>query len=93
METTEKKPEQGQKMVKIKLFKGSGKYADDVFVGLNGETYKIQRGVEVEVPAGVAEILEHSAQQDALTSERLEKLAEKAQHICHSRGPERIRTA
>ena len=82
MAMTEKKPEQGQKMVKIKLFKGgSGKYADDVFVGLNGETYKIQRGVEVEVPAGVAEILEHSAQQDALTSERLEKLAENAQHI------------
>ena len=28
MAMTEKKPEQGQKMVKIKLFKGSGKYAD-----------------------------------------------------------------
>lgn len=30
---------------------------DDVFVGLNGKTYLIKRGVEVEVPAGVAEIL------------------------------------
>ena len=31
---------------------------DDVFVGLNGKTYLIKRGVEVEVPIGVAEILE-----------------------------------
>ena len=81
MAAAEKKPEQGQKMVKIKLFKGSGKYADDVFVGLNGNTYLIKRGVEVEVPVGVAEILEHSAQQDALTAQKQEELAEHAQHI------------
>jgi hypothetical protein len=31
---------------------------DDVFVGLNGKTYLIKRGVEVEVPWGVAKILE-----------------------------------
>ena len=31
---------------------------DDVFVGLNGKTYLIKRGVEVAVPAGVAKILE-----------------------------------
>lgn len=31
---------------------------EDVFVGLNGKTYLIKRGVDVEVPAGVAEILE-----------------------------------
>ena len=30
---------------------------DDVFVGLNGKTYLIKRGVEVEVPQGVAKIL------------------------------------
>lgn len=30
----------------------------DVFVGLNGKTYLIKRGVEVEVPVGVAKILE-----------------------------------
>ena len=28
------------------------------FVGLNGKTYLIKRGVDVEVPVGVAEILE-----------------------------------
>lgn len=31
---------------------------DDVFVGLNGKTYLIKRGVEVAVPMGVAKILE-----------------------------------
>lgn len=30
---------------------------DDVYVGLNGVGYLIQRGREVDVPAGVAEIL------------------------------------
>ena len=50
-------------------------------MGLNGRTYKIQRGVEVEVPVGVAEILEHSEMQDSMTAQKLEKLAEKAQHI------------
>ena len=81
MAATEKKPEQGEKMVNIKLFKGTGKYADDVFVGLNGRTYKIQRGVEVKVPVGVAEILEHSEMQDSLTAQKMNDLAERAQHI------------
>lgn len=30
---------------------------DDVYVGLNGKSYLIKRGVNVDVPAGVAEIL------------------------------------
>jgi hypothetical protein len=45
------------KKVKIKL-PLSRTEKDDVFVGLNGKTYQIKRGVEVEVPAGVAKILE-----------------------------------
>lgn len=32
---------------------------DDVYVALNGTSYLIKRGVEVEVPRGVAEILAH----------------------------------
>ena len=31
---------------------------DDVFVGLNGKSYLIKRGVPVEVPLNVAKILE-----------------------------------
>ena len=31
---------------------------DDVFVGINGRTFLIQRGVEVAVPRNVAKVLE-----------------------------------
>ena len=40
-----------EKMVKLKLFKDNGQYKDDVFVAVNGRTFQIVRGVEVEVPA------------------------------------------
>ena len=33
---------------------------EDVFVGVNGKNYLIKRGVDVEVPASVAEVLKHS---------------------------------
>ena len=36
----------------------------EVFVGVNGETYLIQRGVDVEVPKAVAEVLRHSEEMD-----------------------------
>ena len=45
------------KKVKIKL-PVTRSERDDVFVGLNGKNYLIKRGVEVEVPRGVAKILE-----------------------------------
>ena len=45
------------KTVKIKL-PLTRTEKDDVPVGLNGKTYLIKRGVEVEVPVGVAKILE-----------------------------------
>lgn len=55
----------GEKMVKIRLFKDNKAYTEDVFVGVNGRTFQIQRGVEVEVPECVAEILRNSEKQDA----------------------------
>ena len=50
-------------MVKIRLFKDHGEYRDPVFAAVNGRTYLIQRGEEVEVPACVAEVLENSMRQ------------------------------
>ena len=32
---------------------------DDVYVAVNGKSYLIKRGVPVEVPASVAEVLQH----------------------------------
>ena len=42
---------------------------DDVFVGLNGKTYLIKRGVNVEVPAGVAKSLERKEKMLSLAME------------------------
>ena len=53
-----------KKNVRIRLFK-------DLFVSVNGVNYKIRRGVEVEVPPEVAEVLEHSQQQDEYTAARI----------------------
>ena len=61
-------------MVKIKLFKDNGQYKDDVFVAVNGQSYQIMRGVEVEVPEAVAEVLENSLRQDARTAEMIDRL-------------------
>jgi len=50
---------------------------DDVFVGINGMNYKIQRGIEVEVPASVAEVLKNSEEMDKLALIRRSKMANK----------------
>ena len=60
MATTDTKtPVKNEKMVKVKIDLTRTE-RDDVYVALNGKTYLIKRGVEVEVPEGVAEILAHS---------------------------------
>ena len=64
----------GEKMVKIHLFKDNGRYKDPVFVGVNGKSWQIQRGVDVEVPESVAEVLEHSMQQDGVAAENMMKM-------------------
>lgn len=50
--------------VVIRLFKDNQRYKAPVFVGVNGVTYLVQRGVDVEVPKAVAEVLEHSEEMD-----------------------------
>lgn len=45
--------------VRVKLPK-TKELQDDVFVSVNQRTWLIQRGVYVEVPACVAEVLQHS---------------------------------
>ena len=41
-------------MVTIHLFKDDDRYAAPVFVGVNGDSYLIQRGMDVKVPKAVA---------------------------------------
>lgn len=59
-----------KKNVRIRLFKDNSWYKGDLFVSVNGVSYKIRRGVEVEVPPEVAEVLEHSQVQDERTAAR-----------------------
>ena len=56
--TTTEIKEKAPKKVKIKL-PLSRTEKDDVWVSVNGDKYLIKRGVEVEVPASVSEILQH----------------------------------
>lgn len=60
-----------EEKVVVHLFKDNERYKDDVIVGLNGRLYQIQRGIDVEVPAGVAEILNNSMKQDTDTANYL----------------------
>lgn len=48
---------------------------DDVFVGINGKTYQIKRGVEVEVNRAVYEVLVNSQKMDNLAIARSNELA------------------
>lgn len=59
--------------VEIELFKDDDRYTDDVTVAVNGEIYKIQRGVRVAVPRFVAEVIETSMQQDRNTANLIRK--------------------
>ena len=47
-----------QKMVKVRIPRTKADQ-EDVFVSVNLRTYIIKRGVEVEVPDFVAEVLQH----------------------------------
>ena len=56
--TTENKKTEARKMVKIRIPRTRAD-EEDVFVSVNMETFLIKRGVEVEVPDYVAEVLKH----------------------------------
>jgi hypothetical protein len=60
-------------LVEVKLFKDNDKYKDPVFVGCNGETIAIERGIRVKIKRKFAEILENSDNQDYETSKLIER--------------------
>ena len=63
-EAVQAEPTEEKDTVVIRLFKDNQRYKAPVFVGVNGVTYLVQRGVDVEVPRAVAEVLEHSEEMD-----------------------------
>lgn len=54
---------------------------EDVWVGLNGKSYLIKRGVNVEVPAGVAEILQHQEEMLNIAMEYEEAMMAKVEDM------------
>lgn len=52
-----------QERVEVELFADDDKYSGSVFVGVNGKTYEIKRGVPVMVPRFVAQVLKNAKDQ------------------------------
>lgn len=65
--------------VKIKLFKDNDRYADDVFVAVNGKTFIIKRGIEVEVPRYLAKMIADGERQDISTAELIASQTDKTE--------------
>jgi len=63
-----------EELVTIRLFKDNERYRDDVFVSVNGRTFQIKRGVEVQVPRYVQEVLDNSMSQDMVAAAMVDKL-------------------
>lgn len=59
----------------------NGRYSSARFVSVNGEAYLIQRGVDVEVPAAVAEVLRHSEEMDNAANAKIEAAQAAAQNV------------
>ena len=55
----------------------SNRKEGDITVGLNGKMYKIKRGIPVEVPKGVAEILEHSEDSERAALQYIDEASSK----------------
>lgn len=62
MAETTKKPETGEKMVRVTL-PIINEHDMEQYVGINGRSWLIRRGEEVEVPECVAEVLKLSENQ------------------------------
>ena len=69
-----------KKLIKIKL-PLTRNDKEDVFVGINGHTWQIARGVEVELPWNVVKVLQRQEKMLALALEFEEKAAQPLQQL------------
>ena len=67
MATTKK-----EETVKFALFRDDDRYKAPLFVGVNGRSYLIERGKEVELPKSVYEVIMNSMDQTRVTEEAIE---------------------
>lgn len=64
-----------EELVEIELFADGGKYKDDVFVQVNGETCLIQRGVPVKVKRKFYDVLIASRRQESANAREFAELS------------------
>ena len=64
-----------EKMVKILLPRGRKNEENFVIVSVNGRSFKIMKGVEVEVPDFVAEVLENAEMMAEMARRYMDKMA------------------
>ena len=65
-----------KEVVTVNLFKDNDKYADDVFVAVNGESFLIKRGIDVKVPRYVKEVLDNAKIQAQAAANMMTELAD-----------------
>lgn len=63
------------KMVRILLPRGRKNEENFVIVSVNGRSFKIMKGVEVEVPNFVAEVLENAEMMAEMARRYVDKMA------------------
>ena len=63
-------------MVPIKLYKDGEKYKNPLFVGINGKTWFIPRGIPFLVPRMVSDFIESNISEEAAVMEKLDKMEE-----------------
>lgn len=78
--TTANKPEEvKEKLVKVRIPK-TKENQDDVYVSVNDRNWQIKRGIEVEVPECVAEVLLHQQEMEEIALEYEEAASKPKNH-------------
>ena len=78
--TPANKPEEvKEKLVKFRILK-TKENQDDVFVSVNDRTWQIKRGVDVEIPECVYEVLIHQQEMEEIALEYEEAASKPKNH-------------
>lgn len=59
-------------LVTIRLFKGLGRYKNDIIVRVDGKRYQLKRGINIQVPRKVYDVVQQQLTQDQETAQLIE---------------------
>lgn len=69
-----------RKTVTVNVPRASAGEPQEIFVGVNGKGYRVRRGMDVEVPAAVAEVLKRSWQAEISRDDYVLEKESKPEH-------------